>query len=114
MDDMYDIAIALIREYKERKLGLNGFMRFAIWFWKDESRLQKRLYSRWAADEILFRLMDHCFGLPENRILYSIFDDIDDFILQLLYFQKIRDDNGIKIAIKTAEDIKNYLKIKLI
>ncbi len=114
MDIMYDIAIALVREYKERKLGLNGFMRFAIWFWKDESRLQKRLYSRWAADEILVRLMDHCFGLPEYRILYSVFEDIDDFISQLHYFLKIREDEGIKIAIETAEDIKNYLKIKLI
>lgn len=113
MEYMYDLAISLIREYMAKKISLNWYMRFRNWFWRKQSGFIRRSYSRWAAQEIIERITEICFGYPDYMFMNGIFDVIDDYILELYYYQHVKEFKGFKIAIDTAEDIKNYLKTNL-
>lgn len=68
--------------------------------WSKEE-IERRSYSRWAADEILCSITEHPF--------HSVTDIIEGFIFKMLYFSYIEkgDEKGSRfiIAMNMAEDI---------
>lgn len=91
---MNDNAVDIIREYIQEYL----FEPSVSW---DKTEFMKRSYARWAAYEIVNRIMDNPFDM--------ILDTIDCFIAEMVIYVccgKSRQSSFIfQTAIETAEDI---------
>lgn len=93
---MDDAAISTILKYVDEKLVEPDLK------WPKDA-FKKRTYARWAAYEIIQRLMDRPFEMPDI-IVY-------DYMIKMSVFSYFDDNeerkNMFKIASKTAEDILN-------
>ncbi len=93
---MNDVAISTVIKYIEEKLFPPDIK------WPKEI-FKERTYSRWSAYEIIRRLMDRPFDMPDAVI--------DDFIIDMVIRTRRDDcdDRGyiFEPAIDTAEDIRN-------
>ena len=96
---MHDLAIRLITRYIEEAL----FEPCAGW---SPDMFERRSYARWAAFELIERIMDNPFDTP-NFI-------VGDFILDMIACQCIADGREtaliFAIAVDTAEEILHILK----
>ena len=109
-----DYEIELIKNYINHNLDLESVKTLIPWQRTKGIHAERLFYARWAANELLIRCMTIYYNyFPEDSIFIDGFDIIDDFIMQLFYFQTIKQSFMFRIAIETSEDIKKYLKIFL-
>lgn len=91
---MNEVAICKIMSYIENAL-------FEPRYRWSESMFKERSYSRWAAFEILERIMDRPFTQPDLII--------EEFIIKMAYFSCINEDTEASrmfiVARDAAEDI---------
>lgn len=100
---MNESAVLAVLRYVDRYL-------FApAWPWPTH-HFYERSYARWAADEIIGRLMDHPFSYPE--------DVVEIFAIEMACFSRTKEDPGqneiFRIAHETAISILEYLKGELL
>lgn len=95
---MYQLEAEMILKYIEEYLPMieSTFQKEAV---------KERSYSRWAAYEVVERLMDHPFDPPQTIV--------DAFLLELLYYSNMSKSEQQKsmwtTAIDTLEDISCLL-----
>lgn len=96
---MNESAVLAVIRYIDKYL----FAPTCIW---PTYRFDERSYERWAADEIIGRLMDHPFSYPE--------DIVEVFAMEMDCYSRLKEDpdqNDIfRIAHETAISILDYLK----
>ena len=97
---MYDVAISIIQEYVDEYL----FMPAINW---PDNEFNERCYSRWAADELIFRMKKES-KIPPKHISgigsKSPFKIIEDFIDEMEYFSKTTYDKKHRFMFSTARD----------
>lgn len=101
----YDIAIMLINSYiaqylPERYLGMK------------KDRFKERSYARWAVNEILTRVQYEFFDVPDyisGRSKPSVEDIIDDFILLMEHFLRLKYVWMFDVGKNSAIGLKRYL-----
>ena len=95
---MNEVAICKIMSYIENNLFEPGY----LW---DKHIFKERSYSRWAAYEILERIMDNPFSSPDMII--------DEFIIKTALYSCINEDSEASrmfiIARDTAEEISELI-----
>lgn len=97
---MYEKTLLVIQEYIDTRLYI-PLLRWP----KDE--FDKRCYSRWAANEILERLIDETMRLPQfitGRESKSPLDIISEFISELDYYVDISEDKRTRLIFSAAKD----------
>lgn len=97
---MYDIAISVIQEYIDECLFAPAIN------WPD-NEFNTRCYSRWAADELIFRMEIESEILPDHIsgiIPKSPLKIIEDFIDEMEFFQKTTSNLKHRTMFSEAKD----------
>lgn len=99
---MNESTVLAVMRYVDRYLFVPS------WAWP-RRHFYERSYARWAADELIRRLLEHPFSYPE--------DIIEIFAIEMDCFSRFKEESGqndiFRIANETATSILEYLKGEL-
>lgn len=102
----YDIAAGMIDDYISRNLAIDQPN-------QSRDRFEERSYIRWALNEILQRIREEMYRVPEHisgRRRPSVYDIIDEFIVQMENFLSIKYSHGFDVGKHAAICIANHLR----
>lgn len=103
----YEVAKGLIDNYIS---SINPLIRKRHYGSNDEN-----IYCRCALFEIEERIMNEMYSLPDhisNRHKPSVYDIIDNFVLEMDAFISIKYNYGFDVGRAAAKSLKRYLKQK--
>lgn len=106
MDITIEVAVELIKDYMEKTIKGSSLYFNKKWF-------VERSYARWAAVELMLKMMNYCYDCPSKVSKYGfcdVYELIDDFILQMQSLLSVKRNRAFVVAVDTAEAIKRYLK----